>query len=264
MQLFSSIGSVAVAQGASIHLALGSFDGLHLGHQALLTQMPLGQAPKAFCGALIFSPHPSKILRSHAPTALLMTPSQQESHFRALKLDFLIRHPFDSTFAKTPAWAFLDSLKRQIPNLLALYVGESFRFGRDKEGDVALMADWAKEAGITLKAPSLFKKEGEPVSSSKIRSLIQAGRLSEANLLLGYAYYAQGKLEEDSQGLFISWAPELQPPEGHYPGVIPKIGQCVNLHYSQGKVLLNLDPQQWADRIGAELRIEFTSPPSLC
>ncbi len=264
MQLFSSISSVRFRQDSFIHLALGSFDGLHLGHQALLRQMPLGQGPKVLCGVLTFSPHPSKILRPHAPTALLMPPSQQENHFRALKLDFLIRHPFDHTFAQTPALAFLDSLKIQMPSLVALYVGESFRFGRQRTGDVPLMADWARGAGVALQTLALFKQEGQPVSSSKIRSLIQAGRLSEAHTLLGYAYYAEGKLEQDHQGLFVSWAPELQPPAGLYTGCIPKLGKRVNLRYTPGKIMLDIEPQHWASLRGSELRIEFTSLQSLC
>lgn len=251
-------------KGSNIHLALGSFDGLHLGHQALLTQMPLGGSIGDCCGALTFCPHPSKILRPQAPTALLMPYTQQEQHFRALGLNFLIRHPFDSTFAQTPPLAFLASLHRQIPNLTCLYVGEGFRFGRHREGDVHLMAEWARGAGLTLKTLTLLKKEGEPVSSSKIRKLIREGCFREANGLLGYAYYAQGRLEAEAGGFYVPWVPELQPPQGIYKGFLPALGESINLRYHQGKVLLEAGHPAVGKLLGADLKIEFTSLIHLC
>lgn len=263
MQIFSNLSQIDLKQDAAIHLALGSFDGLHLGHQALIAQMPLNQGPKTICGSLTFRPHPSKILRPFASTALIMPTSQQERHFRALNLDFLIRHPFDTAFSQTPALAFLARLKQSIPNLAGLYVGESFRFGRQREGDVTLIAQWGQVAGVALKAISLLKKEDGLISSSKIRNLIQAGHFREANALLGYAYYAQGKLEEDG-GLFVKWEPELQPPEGLYNGFLPELGISIRLRYCQGKVLLDSSLEPLLQQMGLEVKIEFTSLCSLC
>lgn len=263
MELFSSLGSLRLEQSSRVHLALGSFDGLHLGHQTLVAKLPLGQGPKLCCGALVFSPHPSKILRPEAPTALLMPDWQQESHFRGLKLDFLIRHPFDPTLAQTPALAFLTSLKRSIPSLAGLYIGEDFRFGKKREGDVSLMAQWAHQESIHLEVLPLFCKGGLAVTSSRIRPLIQVGNFKEANDLLGYTYYAEGKLEEDAQGLFLRWEPELRPPEGLYTGFLPKQGGSVDLHYRQGKVYIK-PIQGYCTQLGLELKIEFTSLTRLC
>lgn len=201
------------------------FDGLHLGHQAVLeTARHAAQAERGLWGVLTFNPHPSAVLRPAQRTQLMMTPEAKRWRLQQLGVDGCIVQPFDETYARTPADGFLPWLHAHLPNLDTIYVGENWRFGHGRGGDVAALVGYARSEGISVVSAQRINHDGEPISSTRIRELVASGDLRSVNRLLGYHYFALGKVETGRRlgrtigfpTLNVAWNPELRPRQGVY------------------------------------------------
>lgn len=210
---------------APVHLAIGMFDGVHRGHQAVIrSALAAARAEGGLAGVLTFEPHPSVILRPEQPTRLLLPVALKRELLAALGVDFVVEHPFTPSFAATTARDFLAALKRALPGLRVVYVGENFRFGRGREGDVAVLRAAALEFGFTVHSATRLADHGAPISSSRLRDLIATGDLTQANALLGYTYLSAGVIQRGKQlgrtlgfpTLNLEWSPALRPAFGVY------------------------------------------------
>jgi riboflavin kinase/FMN adenylyltransferase len=215
----------AVLPSRPLHLAIGIFDGLHLGHRAVIdaaghsARRSGGQA-----GVLTFEPHPSVLLRPQSPTRLLMSRSAKARVLARLGVDAMITQPFTHEFAQIAAEEFLPWLKRGLPQLVAVYVGQNWRFGRERTGDVALLVAEGKKHGLHVFSAPRVSLDGEPISSSRIRALIEGGDVAAANGLLGYAYFSEGVVSPGKKlgrtigfpTLNLAWTPDLRPRFGVY------------------------------------------------
>lgn len=208
-----------------LHLAIGMFDGVHLGHQSVIeSAIHSARRSGGSAGVLTFFPHPSALLRPEHATKLLMPLPMKRAVLARLGIDVLIEQNFSAEFAGISAADFVPHLRRCLPQLAALYVGENWRFGCERSGDVALLNEQARQAGLSVFSAPRLKHNGSPVSSSRIRELLAAGDVAEANLLLGYTYFTEGVVERGRQlgrtigfpTLNIAWEPELQPRHGVY------------------------------------------------
>lgn len=208
-----------------LHLAIGMFDGVHLGHRSVIASaLHSARSGGGLAGVLTFWPHPSAVFRPENPTRLLMPPEMKRAVLARLGIDFLIEQNFSRDFARTEAGEFVQLLRRHLPALAAVYVGENWRFGRDRAGDVALLIAEARAAGIAVFSAPRLNHNGAPISSSRIRELLAAGAMAEANALLGYAYFTEGAVLPGRQlgrtigfpTLNLAWEPELQPRYGVY------------------------------------------------
>lgn len=208
-----------------LHLAIGIFDGLHLGHQSVI-EAAIHSARRCggLAGVLTFAPHPSVLLRPENPTRLLMTPGMRRTVLERLGVDVLIEQRFDRDYAAITAEEFVPHLCRHLPNLAAVYVGENWRFGRDRVGDVTLLVAQARAAGLSVYSAPRLNHNGAPISSSRLRELLAAGDIAGANAMLGYTYFTDGVVERGRQlgrtigfpTLNMAWAPELKPRYGVY------------------------------------------------
>jgi riboflavin kinase/FMN adenylyltransferase len=208
-----------------LHLAIGMFDALHLGHQSVIeAAIHSARRSGGLAGVLTFWPHPSVIFRPEAPTPLLMPPGIKRAVLDRLGVDVLIEQPFSREFAGTEAGEFVPWLRRHLPQLAALYVGENWRFGRNRQGDVAFLVAAAKQAGLSVYSAPRLNHNGAPVSSSRIRELVASGEIAVANAMLGYSYFSEGTVEQGRQlgrtigfpTLNLVWEPALQPAHGVY------------------------------------------------
>lgn len=216
-----------------LHLAVGMFDGLHLGHQSVI-EAAIHSARRCggLAGVLTFAPHPSVLLRPENPTRLLMTPAMRRTVLERLGVDVLIEQRFDRAYAAMTAEEFVPHLLRHLPHLAALYVGENWRFGRDRAGDVALLIAQAKAAGLSVYSAPRLNHNGAPISSSRIRELLAAGDMAGVNAMLGYTYFTDGVVEQGRQlgrtigfpTLNIAWTPELKPRYGVYAVMVTAAG----------------------------------------
>lgn len=208
-----------------LHLAIGMFDGIHLGHQSVI-EAAIHSAKRSggLAGVLTFAPHPSVLLRPDQPTPLLMPPAMKRAVLARLGVDVLIEQAFTRDYAAIAATDFVPHLRRHLPQLAAVYVGENWRFGRDRAGDVALLVAEATKVGVTVYSAPRLNHNGAPISSSRLRELLAAGDLAGVNAMLGYTYFTDGVVERGRQlgrtigfpTLNVVWAPGLKPRYGVY------------------------------------------------
>lgn len=208
-----------------LHLAIGMFDGVHLGHQSVIdSAVHSARRSGGLAGVLTFWPHPSALFRPDKPTLLLMPVEMKRRVLAELGIDFLIEQNFSREFAGIEAKDFVRYLRQCLPQLSAVYVGENFRFGKGRTGDVTTLVEEAKKVGVAIYSAERLSHNGAPISSSRIRELLSAGDITEVNALLGYSYFAEGVVERGRQlgrtigfpTLNIPWEPELKPRFGVY------------------------------------------------
>ncbi len=208
-----------------LHLAIGMFDGVHLGHQAVIeAAIHAARRMRGISGVLTFDPHPSHLFRPDNPTRLLMPRAAKESMLRWMGVGLTIVHPFDRAFAAIPAEDFLSVLKSKLPTLRAIYVGENFRFGKGRQGDVPALIATAKPLGLSVFSVDRIKENGDPISSTRIREELTAGRIEQANALLGQTYRSTGAVAAGRKlgrtigfpTVNLPWSPELPPRFGVY------------------------------------------------
>jgi len=208
-----------------LHLAIGMFDGVHLGHQSVIeSAIHSARRSGGLAGVLTFWPHPSALFRPDQPTRLMMSPATKRRVLGGLGIDFLVEQNFTREFAGIDAREFVVFLRRHLPQLAAVYVGENWRFGRDRAGDIALLVEEGRKVGLAVFSAPRINHNGAPISSSRIRELLATGAVAEANALLGYSYFAEGVVERGRQlgrtigfpTLNLAWEPGLRPAYGVY------------------------------------------------
>ncbi|MGB0372930.1 MAG: riboflavin biosynthesis protein RibF [Opitutales bacterium] len=240
MQIVHSLeeASAAVQGRGPVFLAIGMFDGVHIGHQSVLNAARRSAViDRGVCIVLTFWPHPSRIFRPEDPTLMILKPDQKRRRLEASGVDLMLEIPFDTEFARQKAKDFLPWLKQGLPELREIFIGENFRFGSGRGGDVELLIEQAKGLGLYIFSGNRVRESGEAISSTRIRKLIAEGSISGANHLLGYPYCSEGKVVPGKQNgrkigfptLNVVWDPDLKPRYGVY---------CV-------EVALQEKPQHW-------------------
>ena len=172
--------------------AIGGFDGVHRGHQAIIKEAVAIAAGTRKTGVITFSPAPAAVLKGTRP--LLLTPDdEQTAIFQDLGLDLLFRIPFTRDFAHMDPEAFVRFIADRIAPA-AVVIGENFRFGRDRRGHARHLVDLARHA-FPVKVMSPITDDGI-ISSTRIRELLLLGTVTVANRLLGRPYRVTGEVIE--------------------------------------------------------------------
>lgn len=225
-RFYNSIPEAAAALPTRpLHLAIGMFDGVHLGHHAVIeSAVHSARRSGGIAAVLTFWPHPSRLFRPDNAVRLIMTPTLKNRQLTRLGVDAVITQAFDKDYASIEAEAFLPRLKQALPALTTIYVGENWRFGRGRRGDIMLLVAEGKKHGIAVVSAPRINQNGEPISSTRIRTYLEEGRMEEANALLGYTYFAEGVVAPGKQlgrklgfpTLNVVWEPDLRPRFGVY------------------------------------------------
>ena len=162
--------------GEPAFLTIGNFDGVHLGHQALISAMvESAHSSGALAGLLTFDPHPLAVLRPEIALRYLTTPEERAELLGALGLDFTLIMPFTRETADLSAMEFMRQLTRFSP-LRELWIGPDFALGRGREGNALRLAEIGAELSYRLQVARPFDWRGEPVRSSLVRSLLAQRR----------------------------------------------------------------------------------------
>ncbi len=174
-------------------VAIGNFDGVHRGHQAVLdTARELGRAEDLPVIAMTFEPHPRTLFRPEAPVFRLTPPDVKAEIIRTLGFDGLLEVPFDHTFAAMAADAFVETVLIGALDMHHVVTGYDFHFGRARQGSPSFLSACGAERGFGVTVVEAFADEGGgPVSSSRIREALEAGDVVEANALLGYRWFVR-------------------------------------------------------------------------
>ncbi|HKS81967.1 MAG TPA: bifunctional riboflavin kinase/FAD synthetase [Candidatus Acidoferrales bacterium] len=206
-------------------VAIGNFDGLHLGHQAILGGV-LKRAREAgwLAAVLTLYPHPPRVLQPAKAPLLLSSLSQRLAGFEAMGLDAALVVEFNHDLSKLSPEEFAQKFLAETMRAKAVFVGENFRFGHKQSGDVKLLGELGKKLGFEACIVAPVKVNGEIVSSTTVRQAVSEGRMDAAARLLGRPYSIAGEIHAGTgQGrklvvptLNIATEQELLPKKGVY------------------------------------------------
>lgn len=187
------------ALGEPLHLAMGVFDGVHVGHQAVIGRAVRAAARDGgLAGLLTFDPHPIRVIAPEkAPASLLETLDHKARIVGGLGIRLLIALRFDAELAAMEASEFIERLTAAPVRTIA--VGEDWRFGHKRGGDVAFLMREEEKRGFRLEAVPPVMFDGDRISSTRIRQAIRDGNLEAAAGMLGRPYSVSGTVVHGDQ-----------------------------------------------------------------
>jgi len=260
-----------------VFLSIGVFDGVHLGHRAVIRRaLDDARAAGGTAAVLTFDPHPLRILQpEHAPRLLTSTPHKLRL-IRALGVEALLVIPFDRRFAATPPEEFIKALRDACNPLREICVGHQWSFGRNRAGNLEMLRRLGDEMGFDEVGVPAVEIDGRIVSSTLIRGAVQAGDFETARRFLGREYTILGTVVEgDHLGRKLGFPTanlaahnEQFPPDGVYAveaalrerrckGVV-NIGVRPTVHASGGERVLELHLFDFEENIyGEEVEVFF-------
>ncbi|MBF5090196.1 bifunctional riboflavin kinase/FAD synthetase [Novosphingobium sp. NBM11] len=228
-------------------IALGNFDGFHLGHQAVVGEA-VRQARAQGRPAIVatFDPHPVRHFQPDAPPFRLTTLDQREELFAAAGADAMLVFAFDGTLAATTAEDFVRGLLVDRLGAAGVVTGEDFTFGKGRGGNVRVLAELGAESGLTARAVGPVVESGEVVSSSRIRAALQAGDCATATRLLTRPFAIRGVVQHgDKLGRTIGF-PTANLPLGTYLrpryGIYAVTGRMPDGRVVQGAANIGIRP----------------------
>jgi riboflavin kinase / FMN adenylyltransferase len=185
-------------------LTIGSFDGVHLGHQHLISQLHQ-EAHQAGASSVVltFHPHPALVLMRRTGPFYLTTKEEKAFLLAELGVDVVITHPFTYEVSQSSARDFINYLFEHL-GFKHLWVGSDFALGKGREGNVNYLKELATEFDYQVKVVAPVMMDGRVISSSMIRAMLNEGRVEDAKQLLGRPYQLSGEvIHGDGRGKSI-------------------------------------------------------------
>jgi riboflavin kinase/FMN adenylyltransferase len=181
--------------GSGCVATIGNFDGIHLGHQAVLGQLAEKASELGLPSVVItFEPHPQEFFRPDAAPSRLTGFREKMQALRRYAVDHVLCLRFDRALADLPAQDFIQRVLVRSLGVRSLVIGGDFRFGQRRQGDVALLQQEGERNGFQVLVMRAFEIGGERVSSTRIRAALQQGDLAAAEKLLGRCYRLSGRV----------------------------------------------------------------------
>ncbi len=192
MEILRSISELAQLRGP-LFLAIGVFDGVHLGHQAVIsTSTRHAHSADGTPVAVTFDPHPAKVLRPSDAPHLLTATEHKIALIRALGVGHLLVVKFDNSFASTPPGTFVDQLVQNSKPLREICVGHEWSFGKNRAGNLVLLKELGAQFTFNVVGIPPVKVNDTVVSSTAIRQAIEIGEMGKAASMLGREYTILG------------------------------------------------------------------------
>jgi riboflavin kinase/FMN adenylyltransferase len=255
MRLFHGTDNAKIARPTV--LTLGVFDGLHLGHQ-LIMQTVVERA-RAVCSVptvITNEPHPRAVLQPDSSPTLLQTYDQKIEAFGALGIEQTIVIHFDQEFALIRAEDFLRDVVVERLQTKEVYLGRGFAFGHNREGNIELLRQVSGRLGFLADEVPEVRLRGRRVSSSRIRELLQHGRVNLARRMLGRPYGVEGRVVRGAErGAQLMFPTANLHPQNR---VIPRGGVYVTATLIEGqwrRSVTNIGTRPTFER-GAETSVE--------
>lgn len=195
MEIFRDIANVKRLENAV--LTVGTFDGLHLGHQFIVEKLKnRAEFLNAQTTLVTFNPHPQIVLKSpdKPDLKILTTVDEKIEILRTFDIDRLLVIEFTHEFSKTTPVEFVKKVLYETVGFKEMVTGHDHAFGKDRQGDFETLKKLAQELEFSVTELGPFKIEEDLVSSTKIRTLLLGGDIKSANKLLGRNYFVNGKI----------------------------------------------------------------------
>lgn len=221
MKVFHGTDNAGIVRGTV--LTLGVFDGLHLGHQAIMkTIVERAKATNSVPTVITFDPHPRAVLHPENAPPLLQTLDQRLANFEFLGIEQAIVIRFDKEFADRNAEEFLRDIVHDRLQAREVYLGKGFAFGKNRGGNIGLLKKMSERLGFFADEVEEITLRGQRISSSKIRRLLADGEVNLARRMLGRPYGVEGQIVRgDQRGRTIGFPTANLKPHNR---VIPKYG----------------------------------------
>lgn len=276
MRLFHSASEAKLGPAC---VAIGFFDGVHLGHQQIIRQTVTdARQHNARSLVITFDSHPNTVVAPERVPPLIYSLPQKLRGIESLGADAVWLIHFDRAFSRQTGEQFVRLLARDLQPVISLCVGVNFVFGARRSGNVALLKRLGAELGFTVHGMAAVALDGQTISSTRIRAAIRAGNLDKASQMLGRAYSLAGRVSRGDKlgrrlgfptanlettglvlppkGVYFAWA---QLGRNHYPAVV-NIGTRPTVERPAAPVrveahLLDFD----GDLYGQELELVFVS-----
>ncbi|MCC7355270.1 MAG: bifunctional riboflavin kinase/FAD synthetase [Anaerolineae bacterium] len=197
MHIYHDLSTVYLAGECA--LTIGSFDGVHRGHQALIAKLVSSARTNGWlAGLLTFDPHPAVVLRPQQPLDYLTLLPERLRLLEELGLDFVVVHPFNRETAQTSARHFVEALGRHL-GLRELWAGPDFALGRNREGNLPALRQIGAELGFSVREVAPFLLNNVEVRSGNVREALWKGDVAAAAAMLGRPYRLPGRVEKGEQ-----------------------------------------------------------------
>lgn len=198
LKIIRSIPSF-VAENPTV-VTIGTFDGVHLGHQKIIAQITAAAKEKE-CDSLVltFFPHPRMVLQEGTEMKQLNTIDEKITLLEQLGVDHLVIHPFDKAFSRMTAEEFVKQVLVDTFRLKKIIIGYDHRFGRNRTADINDLIAFGETYGFEVSQISAEELNDVSISSTKIRTALSEGNIELANNYLGYPYAITGKVVKGQQ-----------------------------------------------------------------
>jgi riboflavin kinase / FMN adenylyltransferase len=199
MKIYRNLSEIA-APFPRACVTIGNFDGVHLGHQILFSEV-VGRAYRQQGTSVVitFEPHPLKVLCPHRGIKLISTFEQKVELIGMANIDVLIVLPFTQELAATPAETFVDEVLIKKTGICELVIGYDYAMGRNRQGNIDFLKEQGEKKGFPVTVVEPFYEDGMLVSSTKIRELVAEGRMRAVRKLLGRNYQIRGEVKRGKQ-----------------------------------------------------------------
>ena len=288
MGVFSSIEQFGGRFKEPVNLALGMFDGVHIGHQQVLkASQNHARKINGISVAFTFPLHPATILRPENALPLLMNADQKAKMLHTYGMNHVIFRNFDHELAQVESDDFVVFIKERIPSVAGFSVGENFRFGKDRNGDASFLKHTGEKMGIEVEVVDSKNIDGTTVSSSRIREELTVGDIENVNHMLGRSYQIYGVVSSGKKmgrqigfpTMNLEWNPEAAPAFGVYVGWVKHLSESVQLpavaNYGMRptmendvnspkleiQVLNEFDEEKWGYNFEIEMALEYFIRP---
>ena len=198
MKIFRSIKSFSVDRPTIV--TIGTFDGVHIGHQKILNQITKG-AHDLNCESLVltFFPHPRMVLQEGTEMKQLNTLDEKISLLDNLGIDNLVVHPFDKDFSRLTAEDFVKEVLVDVFKVKKIIIGHDHRFGRNRTANIDDLIIFGETYGFEVEQISVKEIDAVSISSTKIRNALLEGNIELADTYLGYNYPLTGIVSKGKQ-----------------------------------------------------------------
>ena len=196
MEIFNNLDDIREPFADSF-VTVGNFDGVHLGHQMLFSEVVSRAYQKKGTSVVItFEPHPLQVIRPEIGIKLISTYEQKVEMISLAGIDVLVVIPFTRDFAATSAEAFVDEVLIRAIGVKELVVGYDYAFGKGRQGNIEFLREQGRLKGFPVTVVEPYYVDDMLASSSKIRELVGEGRMMDVKKLLGRSYQMRGTVQE--------------------------------------------------------------------
>ena len=269
-------------------VTIGAYDGVHLGHRALLGELSARAAADGLSTAVVtFDRHPAMVVRPESAPCLLCDLPQRLELLESTGVDLVVVVPFDRERANETAEDFVTQILVEGLDARLVVVGQDFHFGHGRKGNVALLEEMGAAAGFVVDGVSLTAdregadRPGEPISSTRVRTALAAGRVEEAAALLGRPHQVRGVVVAGDQrggtelgfptanvdvphgiclpaaGIYAAW---YERPDGKRHPAAVSVGRRPTFYGSDGPLLVEAFLLDFSgDLYGEEARVSFVA-----